>query len=44
MNFFSLNLKKTPVMDTFQEIEIKKQQIIDDEYNLIKGNFSKICK
>ena len=39
MNFFSLNPKKTPVMGTFQEIEIKKQQIIDDEYNLIKGNF-----
>ena len=26
-------------IETFQDIEIKKQRLIDDEYNLIKGNF-----
>ena len=30
---------ENPILETFEEIEIKKQQLIDDEYNLIKTNF-----
>jgi hypothetical protein len=30
---------ENPLLETFQEIEIKKQRSIDNEYNLIKGNF-----
>lgn len=32
-------LEPVQAIETFQEIEIKKQQLIDNEYNIIKGNF-----